>query len=172
MRTYRITGEKEHRLLIHRAIKFCQNLEDGKLTAMADIIPMSDEAFSELHDMEVRYVMPFAEKTYGTVNVKYFKMDENQYQMLCDERSLNLISGMCDLVSRVHMCQFYEVNEFVSCGDDPEFKKHHELRDRLDRFKRFWGLTTGYYGIYSDKISDEARSYWDMYQVMRKSTGI
>lgn len=168
MRTYRITGEKEHYLLIYRAIKFCRCLEKGELVSFVDIIPTDRNAFYDLLEMEIKYVIPSNNRRYHSVKVRYDKIDENKYQIICDENTLALLSSACDLISRIHMCQFDHIVDFISIEDDGNFSKYHELRDKLDDLKKHWGLPkNAYYSIYSDKISDDARSYWDMHQVMR-----
>jgi hypothetical protein len=96
-------------------------------------------------------------------------MSNEKYVIECNEHQLRLLSWACEKVSRIQMCQFDSVADIVSPQiEGADYKILHEFRDTLNNLKRFFGLSTNsYFGIYSDKVDNSARTAFDIYQVIR-----
>jgi len=95
--------------------------------------------------------------------------NEKRYIIELNENQLRLLSWACEKVSRIQMCQFDSVADIVSPQrEGSDFTIYHEFRDALDSLKRFFGLSTNsYFGIYSDKVDNSARTAFDIHQVIR-----
>lgn len=95
--------------------------------------------------------------------------EEKKYTIELNENQLRLLSWACEKISRIQMCQFDSVADIVSPPTEgPGYGILHDFRDALDSLKRFFGLSVGsYFGIYSDKVDNSARTLFDIHCVIR-----
>jgi hypothetical protein len=171
MDEYVIEGTENQLSLMLEAYDFVFRIGNGELELVTEIIqPFNDPDRLKLVDLEnnISYLKGKYIRTLPIEgNREIFNMVNNT--ITCSESQLRLLSWSCDLVSRIQICQFDRIADIIEpSGPDPDFKRLWDFRDDLDRLKSYWGLSkNASYGIFSEEVSDTARTLWDMYQVIR-----
>lgn len=90
------------------------------------------------------------------------------YQITMNREHLDLLLQATDIMSRIHMLQFNRMADVVQPTEDSHFEKLHQFQDELNNLKKFWDISlNASFGINSNQISNDARTYWDMHQVLR-----
>ena len=164
MALYRIAGEREQINLLRWACDKFIEIQGGRLTsAELDIIVPPGCGISNFQKDLGRIEYRFSLDKVRAVQQKDFN-----FSML-DEKDLWFLSNACDLISRIMICQFDRIADIVepyNMGKD--FSKLHKFREDLDDLKKYWGMSrNASYGMFSSQVSDDARTLWDMHQVIR-----
>jgi hypothetical protein len=166
MANYCIEGTDESLRLLLEAYDIFNGIENGNLELVAEVIQPKDDQMNmfqaDLLELKNLYFKnPIRER-----KRLLFSVIENK--IICSEKNLKVLSWACDIVSRLQICQFDRVADIIEPQDDPDFKKLWEFRRKLDCLKSYWGMTSNMsYGIFSEEVSDTARTLWDMHQVIR-----
>lgn len=169
MMNYRIEGTLSQRNLIEMAVNTCHEIAQGNLLSVMNV--MTPE--TDMDRAYMRFVLTCIEYELDTSKDEYFvlpKILESGDKFIIDGSwsVMSMISQACDIASRIYMCQFDNISDMVSIREDNHFRKLNEIRNKLDMIKSCWGLSTNaYFGIYSLKVNDNARTLWDIHQVIR-----
>ena len=79
-----------------------------------------------------------------------------------DEAQAATLRNACEFVGRIHMGQFDVIKDLPQIDKSIPFNYFLHMKELL------MGLTDGsYHAIHSDKIPDQARQLFDIYQVLR-----
>jgi hypothetical protein len=97
-------------------------------------------------------------------------MSEQKYVLHLTEKQAQVIVNALDLYSRIGMGQLKEVAHILRLNPNSSDNTSDILNDiynELIDLSKLWIGGSGYYGIFSDKISDVFRTAWDIQQVIR-----
>jgi hypothetical protein len=166
MINYLVEGTDEQLDLLLAAYDIFNGIENGNIELVAEVIqPKNDPDGQKMNMFQVdllRLKNLYLKNPISREKV-IFSIINNK--IICSEEHLGVLSCACDLVSRIQICQFDRVADIVYPQD---FGKLWEFRRKLDGLKFYWGMSSNMsYGIFSEEVSDTARTLWDMHQVIR-----
>lgn len=168
MTEYIVEGEKwQLNFLLKSYFDFAE-IQNGNLELITtEIIQPENDIDLEMFSFDLlRLKIEYLSGLDKTEPIQFEIIDKNT--IICNEEQLRILSWACDLISRIKLCQFDHIADIVTPIDDPKFRKLHQFRKDLDSLKSYWGLSSSsYFGIFSSKVSDSARTLWDMHQVIR-----
>ena len=169
MINYLVEGTDEQLCLLLETYNIFNGIENGNIELVAEVIQPKNDSDGQK--------MGMFQADLSNLKSLYFKNPINrgkvvfsviENKIICSEKNLRILSWACDIVSRLQICQFDRVADVIEPQDDPDFKKLWEFRGKLDGLKFYWGMSSNMsYGIFSEEVSDTARTLWDMHQVIR-----
>jgi hypothetical protein len=169
MINYLVEGADEQLDLLLAAYDIFSGIENGNIELVAEVIQPKNDPDGQKMGMFQADLLEMKNLYFRNPisrEKKVFSVKDNR--LICSEEHLRILSWACDLVSRLQICQFDRVADIVYPQNDPDFKKLWEFREKLDSLKFYWGMSHSMsYGIFSEEVSDTARTLWDIHQVIR-----